>query len=325
MNRFIFTCGDPNGIGPEIVIKTLNEVVDNKSEFIFICPKNVFLQNITSVVPKFKYSFYPDNIQVTSAIGRVNIIESRGGKISPGKPTKTSGMISYQSLNTALNLIGNEKTAAIITAPISKKAWKLNSIKYSGHTDFLGEEFNVKNPLMLFYSKKMIAALTTIHNPIKDVSRLITKVKLKSIIDSILISLKTDFQISEPRIAVLGLNPHAGEDGNIGEEELTKILPVVKEYSKYAYGPYVPDAFFGMKLYKEFDAVLGMYHDQVLIPFKMLDIKKGVNFTANLPLVRTSPDHGTAFDIAYRGKANHESMVEAFKLAKKVLTNRKHS
>ena len=216
----------------------------------------------------------------------------------------------------------NNKTKIQIS--ISKHAWQLNNIKYEGHTDYLGEKYNVKNPLMLFYSKQMIAGLVTIHKPIKDVSKLLTKNIIESIIADLLRSLQTDFQKDNPTLAVLGLNPHAGENGRIGKEEMEKIKPVINKY-KNVDGPFVPDAFYGLKLYKKYDAVIGMYHDQVLIPFKMMNFDRGVNYTANLPIVRTSPDHGTAFDIAYKGLANPKSMIEAIKLAKKVLRNRKLS
>jgi len=322
MNKFFFTCGDPNGIGPEVVIKTLNLVYNSSAEFYFICPKNIFLKNSSLIKPKFKYKFYKNITENHLPANHVKIVDISGGKISEGKPTKTSGKISFDSLNNAIHIVNKLDNAALITAPISKTAWKLNKINYDGHTDFLGDVFNIPNPLMLFYSKKIIAALATIHKPIKDVPKLLKKENLSSIFNSVYNTLVNDFQIDSPKIAVLGLNPHAGENGVLGNEEIKIINPLVKKNKLYFFGPFVPDAFFGKHLYKNYNAVLGMYHDQVLIPFKMLSFDNGVNFTANLPFIRTSPDHGTAFDIAYKGIANPNSMIAAYNLAKLILKNR---
>ncbi len=321
MNTFIFTCGDPNGIGPEIVIKSLNKVYSPSHRYYIICPKNIFLKNASLIKPNFEYSFSKEISYNTYRSKSVEIIDIKGGKLSVGKPTKISGKISFNSLELACEIAEKYGNSAIITAPISKEAWRLNSLRYEGHTDYLGQRYKVKNPLMLFYSRKMIAALVTIHQPIERVSKLLTQSKIKSILNDVLLSLKRDFVITNPKVAVLGLNPHAGENGTIGNEEITKIKPVLEKFND-AYGPFVPDAFFGKKLFKNYDAVIGMYHDQVLIPFKMLNFDRGVNFTANLPIVRTSPDHGTAFDIAYKGTANPSSMIEAVKLANTVIRNR---
>ncbi len=170
----------------------------------------------------------------------------------------------------------------------------------------------------------MKAALLTIHQPIKKISRLLTEDLLSNKLDVLLNSLKSDFGIKTPKIALLGLNPHAGENGLIGDEEKKIIVPFMKKYSKrkHLFGPYSSDAFFGMKMYLNFDMVLGMYHDQILNPFKLLNFNRGVNFTAGLPIVRTSPDHGTAFDIAGKGIADESSMVEAYFYAKAILSNR---
>lgn len=322
MNKYFFTCGDPNGIGIEIVIKTLNKVFNTSAEFYFVCPKEQFLLNASIVKPKFKFEFYTKNDSYSVHNNHVKIIDIKGGRVSRGKPTKTSGKVSFASLEVAIDLISKSENSALITAPISKEAWKFNSVKFDGHTDYLGDVYNVVNPLMLFYSHKLIAALVTIHHPIKEVSSVITKAKLQSIFSSILNTLRNDFKIIHPKIAVLGLNPHAGENGVLGIEEINTIIPIVNKHKKNFFGPFVPDAFFGMHQYKNYDAVLGMYHDQVLIPFKMLSFEDGVNFTANLPIVRTSPDHGTAFDIAYKGVAEPQSMISAFRLAEKIVKNR---
>jgi 4-hydroxythreonine-4-phosphate dehydrogenase len=188
----------------------------------------------------------------------------------------------------------------------------------------LADWYGVKDIAMLFLSKTIKAALLTIHQPIKKVPGLINKKLLENKFSLILDSLRKDFRIKSPKIAVLGLNPHAGENGLIGEEEKKIIIPFIKKFSdrKYFRGPYPPDAFFGMKMYSVYDLVIGMYHDQILNPFKLLNFNKGVNYTAGLPIVRTSPDHGTAFDIAGKGIADESSTVEAFKYAEMILANR---
>lgn len=323
MNTFVFTCGDPNGIGPEIVIKTISKFINQKDRFIIVSPNNLFdkFPSYNRIRTTVKLAKNENGLKNTKC-GSVSILEIDGGKLSPGKPTKTSGKISFHSLQTAVSLVKNIDNSAIITAPISKEAWELNNIKYEGHTDYLGEQFNCKNPLMLFYSPNMIAGLVTIHKSLKTAPSFITKKNVYEIVEAVDESLKRDFNKVSSKIAVLGLNPHAGENGRIGKEELKIIKPVIKKF-KNVYGPFVPDAFFGQKLYRKFDAVIGMYHDQVLIPFKLLNFDTGVNFTANLPIVRTSPDHGTAFDIANKNIADPRSMIESYKLAKRVLKNRR--
>ena len=174
----------------------------------------------------------------------------------------------------------------------------------------------------MFVSKTMKAALTTIHIPIKQVSKKITTTQLQKTFSVISQSLISDFNISQPNIAMLGLNPHAGENGNIGVEEKNIISKFIKSNLKYVDGPFVPDAYFGNRLFKNYDCTIGMYHDQILIPFKLLNFNKGVNYTAGLPTVRTSPDHGTAFDIAGKGIAKPDSMIEAFYYAAKIVASR---
>ena len=176
---------------------------------------------------------------------------------------------------------------------------------------------------MMFISDEFKCGLLTIHEALINVPNLIDSKRLSITVETILNSMKVDFKIDNPSLAILGLNPHAGENGHIGREELDVIIPFIKEKTDNLCGPFVPDAFFGNKSYNKYDFILGMYHDQVLIPFKMLAFERGVNFTAGLPIIRTSPDHGTAYDIAGKFKANPTSMIEAYKWAKLILTNRK--
>ena len=183
------------------------------------------------------------------------------------------------------------------------------------------------NYVMTFLSHQMNAALYTIHNPLKKIANLLNSKKLKETLNVVIHTLKTDLGLSDFKIAVLGLNPHAGENGIIGNEEKMLIQPVIKNYAKFIdiQGPFSPDAFFGNKSYKNFDMILGMYHDQILIPFKMINFGKGVNYTAGLPIVRTSPDHGVAYDIVEKYIADESSIIQAYKYARRIVKNRKKS
>ncbi len=321
-NKFLFTCGDINGIGPEISLKLFNRILKKNSSdhYIFICPANVFRyyhKLLKSVIP-FGAIKNPDE----SVGGRVNLIALPDAEMKIGKPTKLSGIVAYKSLLLAINILKSEKANAVITSPLSKYAFELAGINFPGQTEILAAECNTKNYLMMFLSKKMIASLATIHLPLNEVSKNLSIEILQNKIRLLLNSLINDLGILNPRIAVLALNPHAGEKGRLGTEENEIIIPVAKKFRKNVQGPFVPDAFFANHLYKNFNAVLGMYHDQVLIPFKMMNFNIGVNFTAGLPIIRTSPDHGTAFDIAGKGIADYSSLLSAFRYAKIISANR---
>lgn len=323
MKKYLFTSGDINGIGPEIVIKTLNEIGNLRQyKFYFACSPTVFYQTCKKIKPKFKFSFSekynPDSPTP------VTILKLKNYKISLGKPTMSSGKSAYDSIKLAVHLAIEKQIDAIVTAPISKIALNKAGIEFPGHTEMLAEWTKSKNFVMTFLSKKMLAALLTIHEPVKNISRLITTKKIHSVLDVITNSLKIDLDIPQPKIAILGLNPHAGEDGLIGNEEKDIIIPTLKSYAGNVLieGPFSPDAFFANRLYKNYDLVLGMYHDQVLIPFKYMNFGVGVNYTAGLPIIRTSPDHGVAYDIAGKGIADSSSMLEAFRYANKIVNNR---
>jgi 4-hydroxythreonine-4-phosphate dehydrogenase len=327
MVRLVFTCGDINGIGPEICLKTFNRIFNpRKRQIFFLCPKNVFNKISKVTLPGFGYQIITKSSFEIIDKSKVTIIDLEDALQTIGRPTKVSGKVSYNAIIDAVNLVQSNFADAIITAPISKQAFKLAGISFPGHTELLAKLSHSKNFMMLFISKKMKCGLATIHLPLNKVSRSITKEKINDSLNTLCRTLKNDFAITEPKIAVLGLNPHAGENGNIGNEENKIIIPVINSIKNVnAFGPFVPDSFFGNHLYNKFDAVLGMYHDQVLIPFKMLNFNLGVNYTAGLPFIRTSPDHGTAFDIAGKGIANEESMVQSVFLAEKILMNRKKS
>lgn len=320
-NRFIFTCGDINGIGPEIVLKALNKACSKSfDKFIFISPHNVFFETSLHIRPNF--SFEVSN-KFKETESQVLVIGSGKAKWEPGKPSKYSGKISFESIKLSAKLVLDGKADAIITAPASKTAFKLAGVKFPGHTEIYASICKSKNFNMLFYSKSFMAIPLTIHEPISKVSKLINKQRIKDALDNAILSLQKDFKVLNPSIAVLGLNPHAGEAGLIGSEELKIVSPVIKEYKGVVKGPFSADAFFGNKMYEKFDLVIGMYHDQVLIPFKLINFGKGVNYTAGLPIVRTSPDHGTAYDIASKYCADDSSIYEAFTAAKLIVENRK--
>lgn len=324
MTRLVFTCGDINGIGPEISVKTFNRIYKpGKRQIIFLCPQNVFLKTIHRITPNFEYQIISKKSFEIVDKGKIIVIDIGNATQKLGTPTIVSGRISYNAICDAVKLVQAGFVDAIITAPISKQAFNLACINFPGHTELLAKLSKTKNYLMFFLSPKMKCGLVTIHKPIKEIQQFITKAAVKNSLSILYQSLKKDFGISKPKIAVLGLNPHAGEDGKIGSEENEIIKPIIKNLKKIKpVGPFVPDAFFGNHLYKNYDAILGMYHDQVLIPFKMLNFNKGVNYTAGLPFVRTSPDHGTAFDIADKWIASEESMVQAVYWAETIVKNR---
>lgn len=326
MNNIVFTCGDINGIGPEIVIKTINKIQNPaKRKIIFICPTNVFEHYASITNPEFEFKIHNNFNEIINSKNSIIIFDIGSVKLNIGKPTKISGQTSSKAIEYSFKLISELENSAVITAPISKVSFDLAGIKYSGQTEYYADLSKQKKYLMMFLSNKMKAALLTIHVPIKDVSTNINNEKINNCIEILESSLHKDFGIKNPEIAILGLNPHSGEEGRIGFEEKEIIIPSLKKIKKHnVYGPFVPDAFFGNKSYKDYDAIIGMYHDQVLIPFKMLSFDNGVNYTAGLPIIRVSPDHGTAFDIADFGIAKPNSMISAVKWAEKIIKNRSH-
>ena len=325
MIRAVFTCGDVNGIGPEISLKVFDRIFSSKNnnQITFVCPKNVFQFYYNQINAKIDYHFVDDPEHFSNSY--LNVVPLPDVKVNPGKITVQSGRTSYQSILRSIGLIKNNFADVLITSPISKEAINKSGVSFIGHTELLASSEKNKNYLMMFLSKKLNAALLSIHEPIKKVSALISSEKIISAIELLNLTAVKDLGITNPRIAVLGLNPHAGENGLIGDEEIKIIIPAIKKL-KFKYfidGPFVPDAFWGNKTYKHFDIILGMYHDQVLIPFKLMNFNSGVNFTAGLNLIRTSPDHGTAFDIAGKNIADDSSLYQSYKYAVKIFRNRK--
>ena len=234
--------------------------------------------------------------------------------IKPGQLTDEAGKYAIISLTAAMQALKDGHIDGLVTAPIHKKNIQSENFNYTGHTPYLKDFFGVPDVLMLLTASNMRVGLVTEHVPVKDIAQHITKEKIISKLKLMNQSLQKDFGITKPKIAVLGLNPHAGDEGLVGVEEVEIIKPAIKEAKQkniFCFGPYAPDAFFARGQFMKFDAVLAMYHDQGLIPFKSLANGEGVNFTAGLPFIRTSPDHGTAFDIAGKGIAVEDSFREA--------------
>ena len=311
------SCGDLNGIGVEIILKTLSD-----SRLLDLCTPVIFGNNkvinfYRKSIPELNLNY--QNVRELNRLNakQVNIFTcwEEDVNITPGELNETGGKYAVISLKAAAQALKNKEIDGLVTAPIHKKNVQSEGFQYTGHTPFLKEFFGASDVAMVLFSGEFRVALLTEHVPVSGVA---THIQKKAIISKLLIlqeSLKKDFGIDKPRIAVLGLNPHAGDEGLIGNEEETIIKPAIKEakqsYNMLVVGPYSADAFFARGYQHRFDAVLAMYHDQGLIPFKSLAGGEGVNFTAGLPVVRTSPDHGTAFDIAGKNKADETSFRAA--------------
>jgi 4-hydroxythreonine-4-phosphate dehydrogenase len=327
MSRIVFTCGDINGIGPEIALKALNKISskNKKKQFILIIPQNVFETTSELVIPKFDYKVNNEKELKSHNSTQVLVLTIKSSKQSYGKPTIESGNAAYTALKTSFELLNKDLADAIVTAPVSKTALNLAGIKYPGQTEMFADWCGVKNFVMTFLSDKLRVGLYSIHIPLKDVSNSLNSKELRIKLEIVTSTLKKDLGITKPKIAVLGLNPHAGENGIIGKEEKTLIEPVLKQkiFNGIVEGPFSSDAFFANRRFKNYDMVFGFYHDQVLIPFKFINSGNGVNFSAGLPIIRTSPDHGVAYDIAGKGIADESSMIEAYKYAEIIFKHRK--
>jgi len=326
VDNFIFTCGDINGIGPEISLKALNQLYSKERyKLSLVIPKNVFEYYSEMIPIEFPFEF-TDSFSISNVNnGLVTIVDIGEAELKVGKLTAASGLASYNAIIKAYELLKDNLGSAMITSPVSKSAWKLSNIDFTGHTDLLGDLAKIDNYLMMFLSSGFKTALTTIHEPIKRVPSLITSLRIKNVVKQVQTTFEYDLKIKSPRIAILGLNPHSGEEGHLGMEEINEIIPAITELQEEGFsveGPFVPDAFFGNKLQNKFDITIGMYHDQVLIPFKLISFDEGVNYTAGLPIIRTSPDHGTAFDISKKLIANPNSLIESFNWAREIVKNR---
>ena len=311
-----FTCGDINGIGLELILKTLsdNRLLEFCTPVVFANAKSLNFYKKSLGELNFSYTAVRDFSRLNPK--QVNLFScwEEEAQITPGQLTDAGGLYAFKSLEAATTALKNNEIHGLVTAPIHKKNIQSEAFNYSGHTPYLKAMFAVKDVVMLMCASNMRVGLLTEHVPVAEVAQFITKENILSKLRIIHDSLIKDFGIDRPKIAVLGLNPHAGDEGLIGKEEIEIIKPTIKElrnHNMLAFGPYSADAFFARGDYEKFDAVLAMYHDQGLIPFKSLAFGEGVNYSAGLPGVRTSPDHGTAFDIAGKGIANEASFNAA--------------
>jgi 4-hydroxythreonine-4-phosphate dehydrogenase len=309
------TRGDLNGIGTELIIKTFSDhrILDQCTPVIFA--SNKLINFYKKAVPEahFTYQSIKDFTKLNHK--QINVFNcwEEDVVINPGQLADVAGQYAVKSLLAAADALKAGHIQGLVTAPIHKKNVQGDTFNYTGHTPFLKDVAGVKDVLMLLYAENLRVALVTEHLPVQSVAQNITKDNILSKLNLLNTSLKRDFGIDKPKIAVLGLNPHAGDEGLIGNEEETIIRPAIKQakQNNLVFGPYSADAFFARRSYLQFDAVLAMYHDQGLIPFKTIAMGEGVNFTAGLPFVRTSPDHGTAFDIAGKNKADATSFMTA--------------
>ncbi|MBL1279472.1 MAG: 4-hydroxythreonine-4-phosphate dehydrogenase PdxA [Fluviicola sp.] len=312
--------GDINGIGPEVVMKALN---DNR--LLLDCTPIIYASSKVFSFHKKQMEFDDFNFNSCDSAekamdNKVNVINIWEDEITfdLGKATESGGKYAFESLERATQDLASGKIDVLVTAPINKDAMGKSGFKFPGHTEYLADMSGQDEALMLMVADSLRVGLVTSHIPIKDVSSAITLDKVYDKIVAFNSSLKKDFGISRPKIAVLGLNPHAGENGKMGAEENESIHPAIekaKNEGVLAFGSYPADGFFGSSARANFDGVLSMYHDQGLSAFKALSFDEGVNFTAGLPIVRTSPDHGTAYDIVGKNQASGASMRNAIYVA----------
>lgn len=314
------TIGDYNGIGPEVILKTLAD-----PRILKICTPVLFGSDKI-------FNFYKKLLSleepVLTKIDDINKINPKKFNLAPcvreeqdpmpGISSEKAGRSAFTSLKTAVQALKSQKIDALVTAPINKENMQSDEFRFPGHTEYLADAFGAADVLMLLVGNGLRIGTVTGHVPLAEVTKSISADKIVRKAEIFARTLKEDFRVHRPRIAVLGLNPHAGENGLLGKEEQEIIAPAIealKEKGQLVFGPYSADGFFGSKLYEKFDGVLALYHDQGLIPFKTIAFHEGVNYTAGLPVIRTSPDHGTAYDIAGKNKADENSFRQALFMA----------
>ncbi|MEM7108435.1 MAG: 4-hydroxythreonine-4-phosphate dehydrogenase PdxA [Bacteroidota bacterium] len=322
------TIGDINGIGPEVIIKALR---DNRLTK-YLIP---VVYGSTKVLSYYKKSLHLEDFQYSQVNPEFGINPKKTNvvncwqemiEIEAGSDTKPAGIAALKALQKAGRDVKKGIIDALVTAPINKGNIQSEEFNFPGHTEFFADLTDQKDSLMLMVSKTLRVGVATGHIPLKQIPESITKEGLRSKLTILINTLKTDFGINKPKVAVLGLNPHAGEEGLLGSEENEIIRPLIKEFKNeghLAFGPFPADGFFARGEFKKFDGILAMYHDQGLIPFKTLAYQSGVNYTAGLPIIRTSPDHGTAYNLAGKGIADESSMRSAIMTAYDILNSRK--
>jgi len=322
--------GDVNGIGPEVVIKALsdNRVLKHFVPIIYCSSKVISFYRKKLSLDNFNYH------QIRSLdklhFKKVNVYGFSNDNIEAqcGQVDKIAGQYALKSLEKVCQDLKEGHLDGIVTAPINKNNIQSEDFKFPGHTEYLANQFGQKESLMFMVSDSLRIGVATGHLPFKEVPNFLNKNLILTKLSAMNASLKKDFGIQKPKIAVLGLNPHAGEEGLLGKEEIEFIKPALDEFRQsgnLAFGPFPADGLFGSGQFKGFDAILAMYHDQGLIPFKSLTFEEGVNFTAGLDMVRTSPDHGTAYSLAGKNLASPNSFIKALFQAKDIINQRKES
>ncbi len=329
------TIGDPNGIGPELILKAFSHpILFQQCIPVIVAHRevvNYYARILKLTLPthiwrdgqqpkRDKLNFYPPKSIATPLKPTDNKKTKPAVALNPGVPTPESGDYAFRSVQQAINLIRAEKADALVTAPISKEAIHAAGHAYPGHTELLAEAFgkSADEVLMTFVAEDLRVAMVTTHIPLIDVPKVLSPRRLEQKLLQFIASLGQDFGIDRPRIAVCGLNPHAGENGLIGREEKEWIAPLIEKMQQQGYdvlGPYPADGLWGSGLWAKFDGIMALYHDQGLIPFKFMAGGRGVNFTAGLPVIRTSPTHGTAFGIAGQGQGDPSSFLHAIWMA----------
>ncbi len=325
--RVAITHGDYNGISYEIIIKALsdNRLLDLFTPVIYGLPKVMGYHSKSMKIGDFNYRTVANIGAVNDQKINVLSIDDNEVKIEFGQSSQKAGAYAYKALERAITDLKNNQVDVLVTAPINKSNIHSDDFHFLGHTEYLTERFGAGNSLMMMVSGNIRVATVTNHLPIREVADTLTQDLIINKLSILNESLKKDFLIERPKIAVLGLNPHAGDQGLTGKEDedvIQAALIQAKERGIIVFGPFPADGFFGSEAFKKYDAVLGMYHDQAMVPFKLLASETGVNFTAGLPVVRTSPDHGTAYDIAGKFKASPVSLREAIYLAINIFRNR---
>ncbi|MDX2062571.1 MAG: 4-hydroxythreonine-4-phosphate dehydrogenase PdxA [Bacteroidia bacterium] len=318
--RIAISLGDPHGIGTELALKLLEDprilrlctpVLVGSGKVLHVYRKLLDLEKVVYQQVDHPNDIRPDRINLVDASAEV-------GKIEPGVASPEAGKIAFEALELAVKYLKQGAADALLTLPIDKQTIQSTGFAFPGHTEYLAAQFGGGQTLMLMVHPGLRVGVVTGHIPLKQVPSALTQTGIVQKLTVLKECLQLDFGIRKPKLAVLGLNPHAGDGGLLGDEDLSVIAPAVKQtYNKgwLCFGPYSADGFFAMGQYTGFDGILAMYHDQGLIPFKTLSRGEGVNYTAGLPIVRTSPDHGTAYDIAGKGVADVTSTRNALYLA----------
>lgn len=325
----VITMGDYNGIGPEVAAKALLQSGVQKDTVVWSGLPSVLKASLQQFAPDLPLHRMSHDTDIREhQLNLFSLPEEYPTSIEPGTLSAEAGLQSMLSIDLALQLCSRFPHSALVTSPISKEAISLAGYDVPGHTEYLAQKTETNEVLMILTSSSLTVALCTIHVPLRQVADMITPETLSLKLTLFKECLIKDFGISDPSIAVLGLNPHAGDGGVLGSEEVEIIRPLLSDLNrneKVYDGPFPADGFFASGSYKKYDGIFAMYHDQGLIPFKTLSFGQGVNFSAGLPLIRTSPDHGTAFEIAGKGMADPSSFLEACQLASTMIHNRRKS